>query len=238
MLESDNSWWNRIPPVTRNILAINVVVFLADLLLSRMGMNLSSWLGLCNWRYSAFSYAVGNSFHVWQPLTYMFMHSGFGHIFCNMFAVWMFGPVIEEEWGSRKFLVYYLVCGLGAALTQELVWMYAIGGYPGVTVGASGAVFGILLAFAWLFPEQKMFLLFVPIPISSRIFVGLYALLELVAGVASIQGDHVAHFAHLGGMIFGYALIKYWQHKSNHKNRFKVYEGKDFSDYHYKDPIK
>ncbi len=224
------------PPVTRNILAINAVVGLADWVFGRLGFDLVSWLGLFNWGYSAFHGM--RSFHIWQLFTYMFMHSGFGHFFCNMFAVMMFGPVIEREWGEKKFLIYYLVCGVGAALVQELTWLLAIGSYPAVTIGASGAVFGVLLAFAWLFPEQKMFLLFVPIPIPSRVFVGLYALLELSAGFSSIPGDNVAHFAHLGGMVFGYILIKYWQHKSNHKNRFKVYEGKDFSKYHYKNPIK
>ncbi|MBQ9339224.1 MAG: rhomboid family intramembrane serine protease [Paludibacteraceae bacterium] len=238
MLNTENNWWTSIPPVTRNILAVNIIVFLTDMLFRRFGVDFPLWLGLNNWGYSAFNFSGIGSFHIWQPFTYMFLHSGFGHLFCNMFAVWMFAPVIEEEWGSRKFLTYYIVCGIGAALTQEIVWIFTNGAYPAITIGASGAVFGILLAFAWLFPEQKMFLLFVPIPISSRIFVGLYALLELVAGVASIQGDSIAHFAHLGGMIFGYALIKYWQHKSNHKNRFKVYDGKDFSNYHYKDPIK
>lgn len=231
--------WEQLPPVTRNLVAINLIVWLADAVLARIGLiDLTSWFGLFSLRYSAFHGA--GSFHIWQLVTYMFMHAGFDHFFFNMFAVLMFGTVIEREWGSEKYLTYYLTCGVGAGLVQLLMWWLF---YPGaaVTVGASGAVFGILLAFAWLFPEQKMFLLFVPIPISSRVFVGLYALVELFSGVAHFQGDSVAHFAHLGGMLFGYLLIKYWQEKNNKKNgggRFKIYEGKDYSNYHYKDSIR
>lgn len=227
--------WESMPPVTRNILAINVIAWLLDAVLARMGLNLTAILGMSNAAFAAFR--GPGAFHAWQPLTYMFMHAGFGHLFFNMFAVWMFGAVIEREWGSKKYLLYYLVCGLGAAAVQQLMWWISYP-YPAVTVGASGAVFGLLLAFAWLFPEQKMFLLFFPIPISSRIFVALYALLELFSGVASFQGDNVAHFAHLGGMLFGYLLIKFWKWKDKRKNPFKIYEGKDYSNYHYKDSIR
>ena len=235
----NNSWWEQIPPVTRNILAVTAIVGIADFVLGKWHIDIVNWFGLYNWGWSAFH--GGQSFHIWQPVTYMFLHSGFWHFFCNMFAVWMFAPVIEREWGAKKFLIYYIVCGVGAALTQELTWLASTVAYPAATIGASGAVFGILLAFAWLFPDQKMFLLFIPIPISSRIFVLLYALFELTAGVANLSGDNIAHFAHLGGLVFGYALIKYWQWKDKNddkKGRFKVYDGKDFSNYHYKDPIK
>lgn len=229
-------FWEQLPPVTRNILAINLVVGLADFVFDHtFHFNIVEWLGLFNWGYSAFHGA--QSFHIWQPFTYMFLHSGVSHWFCNMFAVLIFGPIIEQEWGSKKYLIYYLVCGVGAALVQEVVWMLSSGAYPAVTIGASGAVFGILFAFAWLFPEQKMFLLFIPIPIPARWFVGLYAFFELTAGVVSLS-DGIAHFAHLGGLLFGYLLIKYWQYQSNHRNRFKDYEGRDFSGYHYKAPLK
>lgn len=223
--------WEQLPPVTRNMLAITAVVGLADFVLGSFGIDLVYWLGLMNIGWSSFHGA--GSFHIWQPLTYMFMHSNVWHWICNMLAVWMFGMTIEREWGSKKYLIYYLVCGIGAAIVQELVWMMTTHG-PAVTIGASGAVFGILFAFAWLFPEQKMFLLFVPIPIPSRVFVAIYALFELSAGVASVNSDHIAHFAHLGGMLFGWLLILWWKHKDDErKNRF---QGKDFSNYHYKDP--
>ena len=116
-------------------------------------------------------------------------------------------------------------------MCQEIVWQFTGGG---VTIGASGAVFGILAAFAWLFPEQKIFLLFIPIPIPARWFVGMYAVLELFGGVASMSGDNIAHFAHLGGMITGLLILWYWKNKNN--RRFRKYESKDYSGYHYKDP--
>lgn len=200
------------------------------------------------------------SFHVWQPFTYMFLHANFMHLFCNMFAVLMFAPAIEERWGGQKFLFYYLVCGVGAALIQELVWMMA--GHGGWTIGASGAVFGVLLAFGWLFPEIKMFLLFIPIPIPSRFFVGLYAIFELLAGISDKASDNVAHFAHLGGMLFGALLIWYWRRTGRDgydgedlgsylKQRFHAWrdrirklirfeknEQKQYSSYHYQAPIR
>lgn len=231
--------WDNLPVVTRNLVAINVVVWLLCAVVDRisvMGYGLTElWLGMWNASYAAFQGA--GTFHVWQPLTYMFMHANFSHLFFNMFSLLMFGPVIEREWGEKKYLTYYLVCGVGAAIVQQLTWMIDPG--LAVTIGASGAVFGILFAFAWLFPEQRMFLLFIPIPIPSRIFVAIFAVLELLAGVSS-SGDGVAHFAHLGGMLFGFLLILYWKKRDEHNDkngRFKVYEGKDFSGYHYQDPV-
>ena len=221
--------WDNTPMVTRNLLAISFIAWLADAVLMRMGIHLSTYLGLVNIRFGMLH--GGLAFHIWQPLTYMFMHAGFSHWFFNMFAIWMFGMAIEREWGPRKYLFYYLACGLGAALCQEIVWQFTGGG---VTIGASGAVFGILAAFAWLFPEQKIFLLFIPIPIPARWFVGMYAVLELFGGVASMSGDNIAHFAHLGGMITGLLILWYWKNKNN--RRFRKYESKDYSGYHYKDP--
>ncbi|MCQ2334319.1 MAG: rhomboid family intramembrane serine protease [Paludibacteraceae bacterium] len=234
-------FWDMTPVVTRNLLASTAVVGFAQWVLARMGLDLVNLFGLVSWNYSMFSLS-GRSFHLWQLITYMFLHQGMGHWFCNMLAVWMFGMVIEREWGWQKYLTYYLICGIGAGLVQQLVWMLVYPGWPCVTIGASGAVFGILLAFAWLFPEQKMFLFLVPIPIPSRVFVGLYALIELGSGVANFAGDNVAHFAHLGGMLVGAALIYYWKKKGNRPNkgdnsRFRTYESKDFSNYHYKDPV-
>lgn len=215
-------WWQNLPPVTKKILSANVIVWLLCTILERIGLRPSDLFGLWNWSFAAFGGAC--SFHIWQPFTYMFMHAGFWHLFCNMFAVLMFGAAIEQRWGSQRYLTYYLISGIGAGIVQELVWMLFGHGMPAVTVGASGAVFGILLAFGWLFPDVKMFLLFVPIPISARIFVALYAFLELFAGISQTAGDNVAHFAHLGGMLFGWLLILYWQKRG--------YAGMYMREYH------
>jgi membrane associated rhomboid family serine protease len=165
----------------------------------------------------------------------MFMHADFQHIFFNMFAVWMFGRTLEQVLGSKRFLTYYMVCGIGAGLVQELIQyiQYAteLSHYDGVntglavipmgeylnlmtTVGASGAVYGILLAFGMLFPNSQMFVFPIPFPIKAKFFVIGYAVIELLAGLGS-SGDGIAHFAHLGGMIFGFFLIVYWRKKNN-----------------------
>ena len=209
----------------------NVALWLLTLVFKKFGIELVGILGLFN--YSS------PYFHWWQPLTYMFMHSGFSHLFFNMFAVLMFGPVLEREWGEKKFIFYYLVCGLGAALVQQLVWSM-LSTDLAVTIGASGAVFGILLAFGWLFPDVPMFIIFVPIPIRARIFVIIYAVIELFAGIANFSGDNVAHFAHLGGMLFGLVLLLWWKYgpKWDLSRLFKRKgvendKDKDYSDYHY-----
>lgn len=209
-----------IPTVTRYLLIANVIIYLLTAVLQRSGIDLNTLGGL--------HYVLAPSFHWWQPITYMFLHANLGHIFFNMFAVWMFGPTIEREWGARRYLIYYLVCGLGAAIIQELVWMAMLSNmsssygaaalsqyaYYMNTIGASGAVFGILFAFGWLFPDVPMYILFVPFPIRARTFVIIYALIELFAGLGSVAGftaDNVAHFAHLGGLLFGWLLILYWK---------------------------
>jgi len=237
-----------IPTVTRYLLVANFIVMMLAALMQRHGINLNDICGL--------HYYAANSFHWWQPLTYMFLHADFGHIFFNMFAVWMFAPVIEQEWGQRRFLIYYLVCGVGAAFIQELVWalmlsnmsatydIASIAYYSSMltTIGASGAVFGILFAFGWLYPDVPMYIIFIPIPIRARVFVIIYALIELFAGLGSVAGltaDHVAHFAHLGGMLFGWLLILYWK-KTNWREPFERFkkinsqkeEGR-FDNYHY-----
>lgn len=237
-----------IPTVTRYILIANLMVFLLASFLQRYGIDLNTLCGL--------HYISGGTFHWWQPVTYMFLHANLSHIFFNMFAVWMFGPMIEQEWGARRFSFYYLVCGLGAALIQELVWMAMLSNMAGTyepvslahyasllnTIGASGAVFGILFAFGWLYPDVPMFIIFVPIPIRARTFVIIYAAIELFAGLGSVAGfsiDNVAHFAHLGGMLFGWLLILYWR-KINWREPFERFkrhnadedEGR-FDNYHY-----
>lgn len=214
-----------IPTVTRNLLLANVVCFIAMLLLSAgMGLDLNDKLGL--------HFFLAPDFHVYQLLTYMFMHGGWSHIFFNMFALWMFGCVVERTWGPRRFLIYYFVCGLGAGLLQEGAQFvtYSLEGlaaYDAVnigggqlmptseylnlwtTVGASGAIYGVLLAFGMLYPEERIFIFPLPVPIKAKWFVLIYAALELFMAWQS-SGDGVAHLAHLGGMAFGYLLIRHW----------------------------
>ncbi len=184
-----------LPPVVKNLLIINLIVFLATMVLERYGYtHITSMLAL--------NALPTGRFRLWQLFTYMFMHSGWSHIIFNMFALWMFGYVLENYWGSRRFLVYYLVCGIGAGLCNLLVpgW--------GITVGASGAVYGILLAFGMMFPEERIYLYFL-MPIKAKWFVIGYAAIELLEGIFATDG--IAHFAHLGGMLFGLLLILYWR---------------------------
>ena len=183
-----------LPPVVKHLLIINLIVFLATMVLERYGYsNITSMLALN-------SVATGR-FRFWQLFTYMFMHAGWSHILFNMFALWMFGYVLENFWGSRRFLVYYLVCGIGAGVCNLLVpgW--------GLTVGASGAVYGILLAFGMMFPNERIYFYFL-IPIKAKWFVIGFAALELLEGL--FYADGIAHFAHLG-MLFGLLLILYWR---------------------------
>lgn len=239
---------NNLPNVTRNLLIANLAVWVLDTILTQSGLSLTALAGL--------HYVTADSFYIWQPLTYMFMHAGFKHLFFNMFALLMFGPALEREWGPRKFLIYYIVCGLGAAIVQEAVWAIRLqallSDYPSVyvqqlanqmvTIGASGAVFGILFAFGWLFPNVPMFIFFIPIPIRARTLVIGYAVIELLEGLAPIAGDNVAHFAHLGGMLFGWLLLLYWRKgkdmfrislRRKKKNRSGDDNDSKFSDYHY-----
>ena len=240
--------------VVWNIIIINVLCLIATTVLrSRSGIELNDTLGL--------HFVLSEKFRVYQFFTYMFMHAGVEHILFNMFAVYMFGRLFEMFWGGKKFLFYYLVAGLGAAIVQQTVWHIDycsiashIADMPAVmnhistegakalaeslnysdeymgrlnilmnipTVGASGAVFGILLAFGYMFPKEKLYMFFLPIPIPARVFVIVYGLIELFAGVANFSWDNVAHFAHLGGLLFGLVLLLIW------KKRGKLFT-KDF----------
>lgn len=203
-----------LPTITRYLLIANFIIFfLAGIVERTFGIDLNTIGGL--------HYYSAHSFHWWQPLTYMFLHADISHILFNMLAVWMFGATLENAWGSRRYLIYYLVCGVGAAIIQECVWSM-MPFHPLQleflnTIGASGAVFGILFAFGWLFPDTPMFILFIPIPIRARTIVIIYALVELFAGMGNMMGTHidnVAHFAHLGGMLFGWLLLLYWRHNN------------------------
>lgn len=203
-----------LPIITRYLLIANFIIFfLAGIVERTFGIDLNTIGGL--------HYYSAHSFHWWQPLTYMFLHADIYHILFNMLALWMFGATLENAWGSRRYLIYYLVCGLGAAFIQECVWslmpFHSWQLEVLNTIGASGAVFGILFAFGWLFPDTPMFILFIPIPIRARTIVIIYALVELFAGMGNMMGTHidnVAHFAHLGGMLFGWLLLLYWRHNN------------------------
>ncbi len=185
------------PPVIKNLLIINVLVFLGQWLANNV---LVTWFGL----WPVFS----GFFQVWQLVSYSFLHGGIGHLFFNMFALWMFGAQIENTWGSRRFLIYYGVCVTGAALAQLAVASVTGGIYP--TIGASGGVFGILLAFGMMFPEQRIMLLFPPIPIKAKYFVIGYGVLELFFATSGLQPG-IANMAHLAGMATGFLLITYWR---------------------------
>jgi membrane associated rhomboid family serine protease len=195
------------PPVIKYLLGVNLAVFFATLFL---GLFTIQGVPLTDVIFSIFPlYPLGNGFQVWQLFTYMFMHGSFMHLLFNMFALWMFGMELENDWGSKKFLTYYIICGLGGALSNLFVGPLFSG--VGPTVGASGAVYGILLAFGMLYPDRPIFLYFL-FPIRARYFIILYMLLEIYAGV-SATADGVAHFAHLGGAAVGLLMILWDQKK-------------------------
>lgn len=216
---------NNIPPITKNLLIINVLCFFGAIVAERYGIDAEKILSL--------HFFMASDFNMGQLVTYMFMHGGFTHIFFNMFALWMFGRVLEQVWGPKKFLIYYMVCGIGAGIIQEIVqfveYETVLSNYDSVqtgfgiipmeeylnmmrTVGASGAIYGILLAFGMLFPNSQMFVFPLPFPIKAKFFVIFYAVVELFLGMSA--NDNVAHFAHLGGMLFGFILILYWRKKN------------------------
>lgn len=194
--------YSLIPPVVKNLIIINVIFFIVSWLFIP---NLEDFLGL------QFGF---NFLKPWQFITYMFLHGGFSHLFFNMFALWMFGAVIEQSLGAQKFLYFYLVCGVGAAVIQLIVLYFLNGGpntaVPLTTIGASGSVFGLLFAFGYLFPNMKIYIYFL-FPLKAKYFVIIYALIELYMGIQANPGDNVAHFAHLGGMLFAFILLKIWK---------------------------
>lgn len=216
-----------IPTVTKNLLIINVLAYLVGMVFGIHSGGFNDLFGL--------HFFLAPDFGVYQLVTYMFMHASLSHLFFNMFALWMFGCIVERTWGARKFLVYYMVCGIGAGLLQEMAqfaqfYMLATENIHGfsvsqimtvakasaavinlwTTVGASGAIYGILLAFGMLYPEERMFIFPLPVPIKAKFFVVGYAAIELFMAF-STSGDGVAHLAHLGGMLFGFLLIRYWR---------------------------
>jgi len=187
-----------LPPATRALILANIGVFLLQQVPS-LAQPMLDWFAL---------WPTGSGkFWPWQLVTYAFLHGNLLHIFMNMFALFMFGRALEMYWGGRRLVLFFLVCVLSAALTQLLVEGPA-GHEP--TIGASGGVFGVLLAFAWYFPRQRLFVIPIPIPIPAWLFVTFYALIELLYGVTGTEAG-VAHFAHLGGMLGALACILYWQ---------------------------
>lgn len=256
MQYNNRSFLSSIAPVTRHLLMINILLWLATIVFMRInGPDLMQWLGLHFWR--------GSEFKVWQPLTHMFMHDthNFTHIFFNMFMLWMFGSMLERVLGSKRFLFYYLACGIGAAIIQELIWeftwhsvlMSCVTGPAGTTVndvinaansgmtnftmddffngylggglravGASGAIFGVLLAFGMIFPNLPMLIFFIPVPIKAKWVVLGNGLLELFFGVTGYQPG-VAHFVHLGGMLIGILIMLYWRHNGTLRKSNEFY---------------
>ena len=231
-----------LPPVVKNLLIINGIMLLATYSINvSLDLDLRNTLGL--------HYFASDLFQPYQLITYMFMHGDIAHLFFNMFALWMFGCAIENMWGPKRFLIYYLITGIGASLlhyginyfeiqhlistldAQEVNLVMEKGAdvissghnyvdegirklnalYNGPLVGASGSLFGILLAFGMLLPETSLYMMFIPVPIKAKYFVAGYGALELINGIQNNPDDNIAHFAHLGGMLFGFLLIKFWR---------------------------
>lgn len=237
---------NNTPAVTKNLIVINALCFFAAIVAGKYGIDLNDVLGL--------HYFESEKFKLYQLFTYMFMHSGFEHIFFNMFAVWMFGRILETVWGPQRFLFFYILCGMGAGIIQEVVQyfqfipyfaditqlsalapnemvningdMYTVAQWLNrymrvidvSTVGASGAVYAVLMAFGMIFPNQPMYIIPFPMPIKAKWMITGYILIELYLGLTG--NDGIAHFAHLGGMIFGFFLIMYWKKKGTFHGRY------------------
>lgn len=261
-----------LPVVVKNLIIINAIMLFAQFVLGKFGIDLADYLGLHYWK--------SDYFYIWQFITHMFMHGGLTHIFFNMFTLWMFGSVLENVWGPKRFLIFYLICGLGAAVLHLLVLSFGFSElatevanyqnnpsldsyiqfmqhynlsripefqslknfwqnnpdsidainhsssyvnqylnlrYNEATVGASGAVFGILFAFGYLFPNTLLYIYFL-VPIKAKYVVAGLALIELFSGWRNSAGDNVAHFAHLGGMLVAFILLKIWN--KNNRNDF------------------
>lgn len=230
--------FRQIPPITKNLLIINVLAYLAAVVMKGSGIDFNEIFGL--------HFFMADNFHLYQLVTYMFMHGGVTHLFFNMFALWMFGCVIEQTWGSKRFLWYILACGVGAGLFQEAAQFvqYAVEGLAAfnmvnvggmiiptseylnmwVTVGFSGAVYGILLGFGMTYPEERIFIFPLPVPIKGKWFVMLYAAIELFSAL-STSSDGVAHIAHLGGMAVGYIIIRHWRQQYERRQRASSFNG-------------
>jgi len=246
------SFFSGIPQAVKGLLIINAGMFLiTELLIITNNIDLKRMLGLY--------YFDSKMFQPYQIVTHMFMHGNFMHLFFNMYALWLFGQVIERVWGPKKFVIYYFITGFGALILHSLVKYFEyrslISGLPpdaieyiktegmnvlasgknytdstlgelniflnySYTVGASGAVMGLLIAFGMLFPNIELQIIFIPIPIKAKYFVIGYAVIEMIWGISNIPGDNIAHFAHLGGMLFGFILVKIWGKSKGPKSHF------------------
>lgn len=199
------------PPITTALIVANVAVFLLQTSLPGLIVPFALW------PLATSTVESGLGFAPWQLVTYAFLHGSLMHLAFNMFALYMFGSAVEQVFGPRRFTAYYLVSVLAAAFTQLLFAAMSGGIYP--TVGASGGIFGVLLAYAIYFPHARLMLLFPPIPMRARTFVVLYAVIELFLGVTGTQ-EGVAHFAHLGGMLGGFLMLRYWRAFGRSRPRF------------------
>ncbi|WP_442800866.1 rhomboid family intramembrane serine protease [Sphingobacterium sp. UT-1RO-CII-1] len=226
--------FSNLTPVVKNLLIINIICFIGSAIFTQAP------------RFFGVYYPDSPFFHIWQIITYMFMHGGFGHIFFNMFSLLMFGPIIEQILGSKRFLNFYLICGIGALILQygvQAAEIYNIVGtikasnflnfdmlhnrvtadlqvsqeefstlasiYATPLVGASGAIYGLLLAFAYLYPNMSLYLMFIPVPVKAKVFIPILILIEIYLGFSN-SGGSIAHLAHVGGALFGYILMKIW----------------------------
>lgn len=194
-----------LPPVVKNLLIANVLIFIAQL----MFRNSETPLEL----YGALWPIASGNFKIWQLVTHMFMHGGWFHLLFNMFTLFMFGAMLEQLWGSKRFFNFYMICGIVAGLAQLL--LSADFGYA---VGASGAIMGVLAAFTYLFPNTPLYIMFIPIPIKAKYAIPGLMAMDLFGSVAQVQGDNIAHWAHLGGAVTGFILVLIWN-KTN-RNTF------------------
>jgi membrane associated rhomboid family serine protease len=200
----------QLTPAVKNILFANGIVFLMSMLNNQLFYFLSN-------NFALHAYDVLYQFKIWQLFTYMFLHGGFWHIFFNMFIFWMFGTELEMEWGSKQFLKYYFICGVGAGIINILLTS-SDPSYPG-TVGASGAIYGIMVAYALRYPDRLVYIYFL-FPVKVKYMVGFLAIISFLS-TWNTQGDGIAHAAHLGGMLVGFIYLKYWQHFYKVKSMFQ-----------------
>jgi len=219
-------------PVVFNLIIINVLAFLLENVVKNFDIE----------KWGSLYYYKSTMFHPYQFITAMFLHANLGHIFFNMFGLWMFGTILEKFIGSQKFLIFYFICGIGAGLFEQLLTPYDTlqiakatpeylsGQYPlqevvqsylesNYSLGASGAIMGVLAAFAYLFPNTQLFIMFIPIPVKAKYVIPFFVLIDVFGGFYRIKGDDVAHFAHLGGALVGFLVMLYWN-KTNRKTLY------------------
>lgn len=196
---SRGGFMSNVPKAVKHIILINVLMLVLTYLNDPL---MSKWFALN---------PITFLWKPWQLVTYMFMHGGLGHLFFNMYTLFIFGSVLENVWGTKKFLTFYFVTGIGAALVNIGV-QYLTGSFA-LTVGASGAIYGILMGYAMLYPDSRLTLLFPPVSMKAKWFVLIFAGIELLLGISNNPADNVAHFAHLGGLIFAFLLIMFWKKK-------------------------